>query len=245
MIRALPAAALLAIVACFDKPLKPASLVIACDPTGARPDASCNADMVKAQFTSWAADAVWRPGSSFALVMSGGDYGATRVAVRLVVPAVWHKKHKKIAHKDWITEGADAFDAVEIVADLAGDRTPRSDLVSLFVVSAHVAGEFPQEGTVSLLVATDGWYEPATRIGKGDQLDAEPVLARLRDDGLAWSLRGVDSIVVCGYSPDRATTKADAQRHRFLHDLLIAGGAKPVTPRSSCVGVTTVAQVGG
>lgn len=244
MRRALRVIALFLLAGCFDKPLKPISLVAACDPTGARPDASCNTDVVKAWFTAWAHDAVWRPGSTFVLVMSGGDYGSTRVVARLIVPETCKKKDDKVARKEWITEGTDALDAVEIAADRPGDRTARSDLVSLLLVAAHEVEQLPATGTVGLLVATDGWYEPAVRIGKGDQLGAEPVLARLRDDGVAWSLRGADTLVVCGYTPDGATAKADARRRRFLHDLLVAGGAKSVTPRSSCVDVTMVAQAG-
>lgn len=204
----------------------PQNLIIGCDPSGARPEAVCNSQLLREQGRRWQKRSADAPRARLRVFMAGGDFGSTRQVANLVA--------RGIISQDAQTELAaqqrhvdEALAAIPILDD-ARAKGNRSDLLSLLVVVARASQEIPGGGT-ALLLATDGRL-----ISQGFNAEkvvptAAAVKARLDQSAIHVDLSGFGSIMLCGLHNEEIGARDLEALGDLWRDLIrLLGGPNPI-----------------
>lgn len=216
------------------------SLIVACDPSGDRPEDVCSAALLAHTLEDWRSSALAHPGASLRIVEAAGSYESTVASIPIVVPGSFGGDPRlgMRAWKEEVRAQVDTFATKLEHPRLA--RANRSDLIALVALSARAARE--EHGGVDLLLATDGRMVSLGFNAERKVPDAPKVLDRIEAAGIPWDLTAFASIRICGLH----NAGVSAAEHAALDALwrgLIAGGGGPAPEiETSCRAARPVAS---
>lgn len=206
--------------------------IVACDGTGASQEDVCNPHFLVSAFAEFGGRAVQAPGSAFVVAMSGGSFSSTTIQPALVVPSL-RSGGPRTASVDWIREGIQTVGALPVPVDSEENaRINKSDLLSLVVLAASKAREYPSAQT-ELILASDGWFVSEGYNAAERTPDVEEVVGRMEHQ-LHLDFSALDVVHLCGFHNIGTTAAADQARRAFWVGFFEAGGAKVTDLRASC-----------